>query len=59
MSDSKTWTVIYEGTVREVYTVTASSSEEALDKWSDQEPDSSEVIDGCVTDVMEAPEVEA
>lgn len=59
MSDSKTWTVIYEGTVREVYTVSASSREEALDEWSDQEPDSSEVIDGCVTDVMEAPEVEA
>lgn len=55
MSENKTWTVIYEGTVREVYTVTASSPEEALDKWSDQEPDSSESIDGRVTEVMEVP----
>lgn len=53
MSEQKTYTVIYESVVREVYTVTASSEEEALDKWSDNEPDFSESIDGNVTDVME------
>lgn len=53
MSEQKTYTVIYEGTVREVYAVAASSEEEAREKWSDQEPDYSEVIDGHVTDVME------
>lgn len=53
MSENKIWKVIYEGTVREVYLVSASSKEEALDKWPDWEPDFSEVIDGYVTDVME------
>ena len=53
MSENKTYTVIYEGTVREVYTVTASSEEEAREKWMDNEPDYSEAIDGHVADVME------
>lgn len=41
--------VIYEGRVREIYYVTASSSEEARDLWSDFEPATSETIDGEVT----------
>jgi hypothetical protein len=58
MSEQKTYTVIYEGTVREVYTVTASSEEEARDTWMDNEPDFSESIDGSVTDVMQVEEVD-
>lgn len=53
MSENKIWKVIYEGTVREVYLVSASSKGDALYNWSDQEPDFSESIDGRVTDVME------
>lgn len=48
------FTVIYEGRVREVYSVEAESAEEAREKWSDTEPVSSEVIDGEVTEVIGA-----
>lgn len=55
MSENKVWTVIYEGTVREEYRVMAASEEEARERWSDEEPVNSEVIDGDVTEVMEVP----
>ena len=48
------FTVIYEGRVREVYSVEAESAEEAREKWSDTEPVSSEFIDGEVTEVIGA-----
>lgn len=50
----KEFLVIYEGRVREVYTVPANTEEEAREVWSDFEPDSSEVIDGEVVEVEEA-----
>lgn len=46
-----TFEVVYEGTVREVYSVEAENEEEARNKWSDCEPDSSEVTDGEVVEV--------
>ncbi|GAB3192009.1 hypothetical protein [Nesterenkonia suensis] len=46
------YTVIYEGTVREQYLVEADSEEEAREKWSDNPPMSSEMIDGEVTEVI-------
>lgn len=49
----KTYTVIYEGTVRETYSVEAESEEEARQKWCDYDPISSEVIDGAVREVLE------
>lgn len=47
------FTVVYEGRVREVYSVEAGSVEEAYEKWSDTEPEISEAIDGAVTEVTE------
>lgn len=47
------FTVVYEGRVREVYSVEAESAEEAHEKWSDTEPEISEAIDGAVTEVIE------
>ena len=44
--------VIYEGTVRETYLVEAESEDEALENWSNDEPTSSEVIDGAPTEVI-------
>lgn len=52
----KTFTVVYEGTVHEIYTVVAESEEEARAIWSEEEPDSSEVIDGEVIEVIEVRE---
>ncbi len=49
--------VIYEGTVREIYSVEADSEEEARKKWSDNEPVQSEVIEGDVVDIREEEEV--
>lgn len=49
----KTYTVIYEGTIREVYSVEAHNAAEAREIWSDFEPDISEVIDGQVVEVEE------
>lgn len=46
------FTVIYEGRVREQYVVEAATEEEARQKWSDTEPEVSEVIDGEVTEVI-------
>lgn len=46
--------VTYEGRVREVYFVEADTAEEAREKYSDQEPYSSEVLDGGVVSVGEA-----
>jgi hypothetical protein len=43
--------VIYEGRVREVYIVAASSAAEAREKWCDTEPVISEVVDGSVVQV--------
>ena len=45
--------VIYEGTVREIYYVSAETGDEAREIWSDEEPSYSEVIDGDVVDVKE------
>ena len=43
--------VTYEGRVRETYVVEAETSEEAMEKWFDYEPISSEVVDGSVVEV--------
>lgn len=51
--------VVYIGTVREVYYVEAESEEEARRIWSDDEPLSSEVIDGGVESVREIGEGQA
>lgn len=51
-----TYEVIYEGTVREVYLVEAGSKDEALAMWSDEEPYSSEVIDGAPISAVEVDE---
>lgn len=48
------FTVIYEGRIREEYTVEAETEEEAREKWSDTEPVVSEVIDGEVVEVVPA-----
>lgn len=45
------FTVIYEGRVREQYSVEADTEEEAREKWSDTEPTMSEVIDGSIVEV--------
>ena len=49
----KQWTVVYEGRVRETYLVEAETESEAREKWSDYEPDTSEVLDGAVVSVEE------
>lgn len=49
----KTFTVVYEGAVHEIYTVVAGSEEEAREIWFEEEPDSSEVFDGEVIEVRE------
>lgn len=49
----KTYSVIYEGRVREVYSVEAESAEQAREIWSDFDPVSSEVIDGDIIEVDE------
>ena len=40
--------VTYEGTIREKYVVVVESEDEARELWSDNEPVSSEIIDGAV-----------
>lgn len=45
------FTVIYEGRVREQYSVEADTEEEAREKCSDTEPTMSEVIDGSIVKV--------
>ena len=47
----KTWIVTFEGRVRETYLVDAETEAEAREKWSDYEPDISEVLDGAVVSV--------
>ncbi|QDK01384.1 hypothetical protein SEA_WATERT_115 [Microbacterium phage WaterT] len=49
----KEYVVIYEGTIRETYLVTANSEDEAREIWSDFDAMSSEMIDGEVVDVVE------
>lgn len=49
----KNYELIYEGRVREVYSVTAETQDEARGKWMDSEPVSSEVIDGEIVKVSE------
>lgn len=53
---TREYEVIYIGTVREVYYVEAESEEEARRIWSDNEPLSSEVIEGAVESVREVGE---
>ena len=53
------FTVIYEGRVREQYSVEAATEDEARQKWSDEEPFISEVIDGTVTEVIREEEDDA
>lgn len=49
----KEFEVVYEGTVREIYYVFAETEEEAMERWSDEEPSYSEVIDGDVVSTVE------
>ena len=53
MTELKQYEVTYEGRVREVYYVTASSKDEARLIWSDDEPVISEVIDGDVMSIKD------
>lgn len=52
-----TYEVIFEGTVREVYFVEASSEAEAMENWADVEPDISEVLDGAPVSATEVEDV--
>ena len=45
--------VVYEGTVREIYYVSAETEDEARETWFDEDPSYSEVIDGEVVYVEE------
>lgn len=49
----KNFELIYEGRVKEVYSVMAETEEEAREKWMDSNPVSSEVIDGEIVKVSE------
>lgn len=49
----KSFELIYEGRVREVYNVMAESEDEARAKWMNSEPVVSEVVDGEITEVKE------
>lgn len=49
----KNYELIWEGTVREVYSVMAESEDEARRKWMNSEPVVSEALDGEITDVNE------
>lgn len=52
MSDEmKTYRVIWQGTIRDVYYVEAKSEDEALLHWPGVTPDSSEATDGEVISV--------
>ena len=53
MTDLRQYKVIYEGRVREVYYVTATSKGEARLMWSDEEPVISEVLDGDVVSIKD------
>ncbi len=46
------FTLIYEGRVREQYSVEAETEEEAREKWSEEKPFISEVIDGGIVEVI-------
>lgn len=48
---SKIYKLVWEGHVREVYEVEADSEKEALEKWADETPVSSEAYDGEIVEV--------
>lgn len=47
------YTVVYEGTIREVYSVEAESLEDARKRWTHGILEVSEMIDGEVSEVYE------
>ncbi|MCT2357059.1 hypothetical protein M3G54_01605 [Brevibacterium casei] len=45
--------VVYEGRVREIYIVEAENEAEARERWSDFEPEASDVFDGEIVEVTQ------
>jgi len=47
------FTLVYEGSIREYYAVEAETEEEAREKWSDNDPFISEVVEGGIVEVFQ------